>query len=58
MAGDLRFGDIASGGGGGPLGIMQLLIQLAIQGLILLVVLYVFLAFLDVLIFDGAIPIV
>lgn len=58
MGGPLRFGDIAAGGGGGPLGIMQLLIQLAIQGLILLVVLYVFLAFLDVLIFDGAIPIV
>ena len=58
MGGPLRFGDIAAGSGGGPLGIMQLLIQLAIQGLILLVILYVILAFLDVLFFNGAIPLV
>lgn len=58
MGGPLRFGDIAGGGGGGPLGIMQLLIELAIQGLILVVILYVILSVLDVLFFNGAIPLV
>lgn len=55
---DLRFGDVAGGGERGPIGTMQMLIELAIQGLILIVILYVVLAVLDVLIFNGAIPFV
>lgn len=59
MAGDdLRFGDIAGGGGDGPVEKMQMYIQLALQGMILLVILYAFVAIMDTLLFDGAIPIV
>lgn len=56
---DLRIGDL--GGGGppqGPVETMQMIIQLALQGMILLVILYALVAMLDTLVFNGAIPIV
>lgn len=57
MAGDdLRFGDISGGSGGGPVEKMQMYIQLALQGMILLVILYAFVAIMDTLLFNGAIP--
>lgn len=57
---DLRFGDLSSSGGPsqGPVEKMQMLIQLALQGMILLVILYALVAILDTLIFNGALPIV
>lgn len=56
---DLRFGDVDAGGsGGGPVDTMEMLIELAVQGLVLLVILYVFLSVLDVLVFNGALPLV
>lgn len=55
---DLRFGDASGGGGGDPTDMMESVIQLAIQSLVLLVILYALVAILDVLIFNGAIPIV
>lgn len=55
---DLRFGDMAGGKDSGPVETMAILIELAIQGFVLLVILYVVLSVADVLFFDGAIPIV
>lgn len=57
---DLRFGDVSSSGGPpqGPVEKMELYIQLALQGMILLVILYAFTAIMDTLLFDGALPIV
>lgn len=57
---DLRFGDLSSSGGApqGPVEKMEMLIQLALQGMILLVILYALVAILDTLIFNGALPIV
>lgn len=57
---DLRFGDLSSSGGPpqGPVEKMQMLIELALQGAILVVVLYALLAILDTLVFNGALPIV
>lgn len=57
---DLRFGD--RGGGSGPpqdpAEKMEMLVEVALQGLVLLVILYVLLAVLDALFFNGAIPLV
>lgn len=57
---DLRFGDLAGGGGSpdGPVERMQMYIQLALQGLILLVILFAVVSVMNTLLFDGAIPIV
>lgn len=57
---DLRFGDLSSSGGPpqGPVEKMQMIIELALQGMILLVVLYALVAILDSLMFNGALPIV
>lgn len=56
---DLRFGDVSGGGPPqGPVEKMQMLIELTLQGAILIVVLYALLAILDTLVFNGALPIV
>lgn len=57
---DLRFGDLAGGGGSpdGPVERMQMYIQLALQGLVLLVILYAVVSVLNTLVLDGALPLV